>query len=402
MLSHVELDTALALLAGVPVETAAERVPLARSLGRVLAEDCFASLSVPPFDKSPFDGYAYRTADVPGTLRVIGTAAAGCHELPEPEPGEALRIFTGAPVPHSADAVARQEDVKTGDGSVTIPGGAAPGTNIVRRGEDLCEGDRFLDAGTRLEPGHLGLLASQGFAEIAVFHKPRAVLIPTGSELAEPGESCGPFDIYNSSSYALTAYLTRMGFTVNRRPIVPDEPEALLSAVDAALAEECALVLTTGGASVGDYDFAAATAQALGAEPLFWKLNIKPGGAMLVSRCRGKLLVSLSGNPAAALMSLLTVLRPTLQRMTGLRGGEEICTLPVWDDMPKTCGATRMLRGHLLLEEGRAWFCEHQGRGNGNIASFVGCELIGLVPGGSGPLKRGDTIRVMRLPAYLL
>ena len=109
MLSHVELDTALALLAGVPVETAAERVPLARSLGRVLAEDCFARLSVPPFDKSPFDGYAYRTADVPGTLRVIGTAAAGCHELPEPEPGEALRIFTGAPVPHSAEAAAQAQ-----------------------------------------------------------------------------------------------------------------------------------------------------------------------------------------------------------------------------------------------------------------------------------------------------
>ena len=176
MLSHVELGTALELLNGVPVRTAAERVPLTEALGRVLAEDCRTHLSVPPFDKSPFDGYAYRTADVPGTLRVIGTAAAGCQELPELGPGEALRIFTGAPVPPGADAVARQEDVTAGDGTVVIPGDTAPGTNIVRRGEDLREGDRLLNAGTRLEPGHLGLLASQGFAEDAARARAEALL----------------------------------------------------------------------------------------------------------------------------------------------------------------------------------------------------------------------------------
>ena len=172
--------------------------------------------------------------------------------------------------------------------------------------------------------------------------------------------------------------------------------------MQAALESDAAIVLTTGGASVGDYDFADATARALQAERLFWKVNMKPGGALLVSRWREKLLINLSGNPAAALMSLLTVLRPFLERLTGSRDQAEELELPVREPMPKTSSVERMLRGHLHIAEGQAWFVEHQGRGNGNIASFAGCELIGAVPGGSGPLEKGDRIRAIRLPAHLL
>ena len=383
-----------------PVGT--ETLPLPETLGRILAAACAARLAVPPFDKSPFDGYACRSADLPGTLRVIGTAAAGCGALPALGPGEALRIFTGAPIPPGANAVFRQEDVEAGDGAVRINDRVLPGTNIVCRGEDVEEGQPLLTAGTRLEPGHLGLLASQGIAQIAVFRRPTAVLIPTGTELAEPGEPCGPCGIYNSSSYVLAAYLERMGFSVRRQPIVPDRPEAVLSALRSALEGPCDLVFTTGGASVGDSDFAERSAAALGCRRLIDKVNMKPGGTLLASRRGDKLLLNLSGNPAAALMSLLTVLRPALRAMTGAREADSFLTLPVRSPMPKTSSAVRMLRGHLLLEDDRAWFLEHQGRGNGNIASFAGCELIGIVPGNSAPLQRGDPIRVLRLPPYLL
>ncbi len=128
---------------------------------------------------------------------------------------------------------------------------------------------------------------------------------------------------------------------------------------------------------------------------------MKPGGALMVSTWRDKLLVNLSGNPAAAMMSLLVVLRPLLERLCGMAAHEEEWTLPVRSPMPKTCGVKRLLRGHLLIEDGRAWFAEHQGRGNGNLGSFVGCELIGIVPGNSAPLEKGDRIRVLRLPPYL-
>ena len=400
--SPMEWEEAAALLLREVRSPAAERVKLAQALGRILAEDVAARLPVPPFDKSPFDGYACRASDVPGRLRVIGVAAAGCRALPEIRAGEALRIFTGAPIPPGADAVVKQEDVEADGAALAVTQGVLPGTNIVRRGEELPDSACLLRRGTRLSPGDLGLLASQGIAELRVYQKPTAVLIPTGDELTEPGEPRSPYGIYNSSSFALTAYLEKMGFAVKRRPIVPDEAEATCCAVHSALEGPADLVFTTGGASVGDYDFAARTVKTLGAEALINKVNMKPGGALRVSRRKGKLLVNLSGNPAAALMSLLTVLRPALCAMTGESAEIETLMLPVWEDMPKESTAVRMLRGSLLLREDGAWFREHQGRGNGNIASFAGCELIGIVPGGSAPLKKGDRIRVLRLPHALL
>lgn len=402
MQTCIEWEKAAELLLHEIRRTDAETVPLFQSLGRILAEDCMAQTAIPPFDKSPFDGYAYRTADAPGTMRIIGVSAAGCTKLPAIGPKEAVRIFTGAPVPPGADAVIRQEDVFADTSGVSIDRCVPPGTNIVRRGEDVPASELILKAGTRLEPGHLGLLASQGTAEIRVFRKPTVVLIPTGSELSDPGEPCGPYGIYNSSSYVLAAYLEKMGFNVQRRAIVRDEEAAVLYAVRRALESTADLVLTTGGASVGDYDFAERTAAALGSERLFRKVNMKPGGAILASKWNEKLLINLSGNPAAALMSLLTVLRPALCSMTGTIEEDVFLYLPVRRPMPKTSSAVRMLRGHLLVEDDRAWFLEHQGRGNGNIASFAGCELIGIVPGDTPPLEQGDLVRVLRLPSYLI
>lgn len=402
MLKHISLSEAVGIMRRQPADPKTEQIDLSGALGRILATDCMARLSIPPFDRSPFDGYAYRAADVPAQLQIVGTAAAGCRELPEIHAGEALRIFTGAPIPPGADAIARQEDVETDGETVVIRQRAKSGTNIIREGEDLREGETLLAAGTTLVPSHLGLLASQGIDRLTVYRRPLALLIPTGTELSEPGEERSRYGIYNSSSYVLAAYLEKIGFHVKRRDIVPDDPGALLAVTRAALESDADVVFTTGGASVGDYDFAERTAKLLGLERLFWKVNVKPGGALLVSRYGSKLLINLSGNPAAALMSLLVILRPWLEKMCGANRQEEELELPVCGDMPKTSSAVRLLRGHLLILDGRAWFWEHQGRGNGNIASFSGCELIGIVPGGSGPLRHGDIIRVLRLPPWLL
>ena len=182
----VELDEALAILAGLPTEPGTEELPLAALCGRILAEEIRADSPVPPFDKSPFDGYAFRACDVPGELRVVGRAAAGCRELPAIREGEALRIFTGAPVPPGADAVARQEDAAVSGDLVRIPDAYAPGQNLVPRGEDLEAGSLLLSAGTRLSPARLGLLASQGRDKLRVYRRPRAILIPTGGAEACP------------------------------------------------------------------------------------------------------------------------------------------------------------------------------------------------------------------------
>lgn len=395
------MEEAKRLLDRLPVSPKTEVLALSDSLDRILAEDCFSLLAVPPFDKSPFDGYACRAEDTPGRLRVVGVAAAGCGPLPSLRPGEAVRIFTGAPVPAGADTVVKQENVTADDGKVVVPSACVPGQNVIVKGEDIQPGARLIGKGTRLEPGHLGLLASQGIDRLPVFCRPRAVLIPTGTELFEPGRERSPHGIYNSSSFTLSAVMKKMGLDVDCRDIVPDDAKAVADAVYAALESDAQVVFTTGGASVGDFDFAAKSAGQLGAEPLFWKINMKPGGTLMVSTWQDKLLVNLSGNPAAAMMSLLVILRPRLERLCGMTCTEEEWELPVWSPMPKTCSVKRMLRGHLLVEDGRAWFAEHQGRGNGNLGSFVGCDLIGIVPGGSAPLEKGDVIRALRLPSYL-
>ena len=384
-----------------PVAPVPETVPLSKALDRILAEDLKARLDLPPFNKSPFDGYAYRTVDCPGRLRVVGTLTAGIGHLVELSAGEAVKIFTGAPVPAAADAVIKMEDVETGDGWIEIKTRVPSGTNVILRGEDIRRGNLLIAKGTRLKPAHLGVMAGQGIAEVPVYRRPKAALCPTGSELAEPGEFCPPYGIYNSSSDVLCAYLRRMGFIACRCPVVPDEQSAVLAAVEKALASDADVVFTTGGASVGDYDFATRTAAAVGAETLFWKVRMKPGGALLVSRLGSKLLVSLSGNPAAALMSLLVVLRPWLMAMTGGMDRAALVTLPLKDDMLKTSSVLRLLRGHLDFTDGQVCFAEHAGRGNGNIASFENCELIGMVPGGSGPLDSGQLIQVLRLPPEL-
>ena len=401
MLTHITPEQAINLILTQPAAPKTERVSLSDALDRVLAEDITARITLPSFDKSPFDGYACRAADLPGTLRVVGTLFAGIETLPSLAPGECVRIFAGAPVPHFADVVIKQEDVVAAEGSVIISTAPAPGTNVIPTGEDCKAGQLLIPAGTRLLPAHLGEVAGQGIAELSVYRLPKAVLIPTGTELAEPGEPCSIYGIYNSSSLVLGSYLRRMGFSVTQCPNVPDLPDEVCNAVEHAMASDADVVFTTGGASVGDYDFAARTAQAIGAKPLFWKVRMKPGGALLVSRLGSKLLVSLSGNPAAAIMSLLVVLRPWLMALTGSEDRACLVSLPIKEDMPKTADSLRLLRGYLDFVGGVVSFAEHEGRGNGNIASFARCELIGLIPGGSGPLKKGDVIQALRLPPEL-
>ena len=193
-------------------------------------------------------------------------------------------------------------------------------------------------------------------------------------ELTEPGEVCQSYGIYNSSSIVLTSYLSRMGIDVRRGAIIPDEGEATYQAVRAALESDADVVYTTGGASVGDFDFAVRTAQRMGAAPLFWKVRMKPGGALIVSRVGEKLLVALSGNPAAAVMSLLVVLRPWLMKLTGAIDRACWLTLPQEADMPKTSRAMRLLRGRFSFDGGSVWFSSSQDAATGTLRPLPGAS----------------------------
>ena len=401
MLKLVSWEQATAVLAGQPFRPKTETVPLEEAEDRVLAEEIRAAFPMPPFEKSPFDGYAFRAEEVPGTLKIRGEAAAGCRNLDPLPPGTATRIFTGAPVPEGANAILKKEDTLTEGGSVTIPTPVRPDSNIIRTGEEYQAGTRLLKAGIRIGPAEMGILASQGLAAVPVFQKPKVLFLSTGTELSLPGEKRSRYGIYNSSFYSLSAYLRRMGFTVVSGGTVPDDLERITGKIREGLQGDADLVITTGGASVGDYDYAFRAMETLGLEILFWKVNVKPGGALMAAKTGEKLVIGLSGNPAAAIMSLLTVLQPCLRKRTGENIGNEELVLPLKDDMPKFSTAVRMLRGHEALRDGRLVFEENAGRGNGQISSFAGCSMIGIVEGEQGKLPAGTQIRVLKLPQDL-
>ncbi|MFM7026650.1 MAG: gephyrin-like molybdotransferase Glp [Limnohabitans sp.] len=300
--------------------------------GRVLAADLVSALQVPAFDNSSMDGYAVRTADLaPGAvLRVTQRIPAGHNGQPV-QPGEAARIFTGAPVPAGADAVVMQEETELlaeqdGVPQVRFTGQARPGQWIRRSGEDVQRGATVLPAGARLGPAELGLAASLGQAHLKVAARPRVALFSTGDELVMPGE-VSPEDlpagaIYNSNRFFLKALLHRLGCEVSDLGIVPDQRAATVAALKRA-ADHHDLILTSGGVSVGEEDHVKPAVQVLGALDL-WQISMKPGkpfafGHVQRSTVAGEAhFVGLPGNPVSSYITFLLMVQPMLLQMQGV------------------------------------------------------------------------------------
>lgn len=402
MHKHIELDEAIRLVQTLQASPQVETLPLEQARGRVLAENIHAAFPMPPFSKSPFDGFALRSEDLPGTLPIVAVIPAGAPTVSPLCPGTAVRIFTGAPIPEGADVVVKQEDTVYDGQRVTVPNAIPARTNIISAGEDYEAGALLASRGETLSPAIMGVLASQGVAQVPVFRRPKAIILSTGSELSRPGTERMSYGIYNSSYYLLRGYLEKMGFVVAPDQILPDDLQTISAAVAAGMDSEADLVITTGGASVGDFDFAVSTAKNIGAEVLFWKVRMKPGGALLVSRRKGKVLLGLSGNPAAAAISVLVLLQPYLRALTGSAEENQEMQLPLLRGMPKTSTSARLLRGHPTIRDGMVYFEENDGQRNGSIASFHRCGMIAVIPGSTPPLAPGDPVRVIRLPEDLL
>lgn len=296
----------------------AEEVPLAEAAGRVLARDVVAARDQPPFAASAMDGYAMRAADMlPGTrLRLIGTSAAGARFAGRVGPGEAVRIYTGAPVPEGADMVLIQEDATPEDDGVVV-GAHEGGPNIRPAGADFSAGAR-VSAPRRLVPREIALLAAMNAGRVAVARRPVVALIATGDELVMPGEAPGPDQIVASNSFGLKALLEAGGAEARLLPIARDTPGSL--AASFVLAAGADLIVTIGGASVGDFDLVQSTALAEGLELEFYRVAMRPGKPLLAGRLRGVPLVGLPGNPVSAMVCGQLFLRPAVERMQGLPG----------------------------------------------------------------------------------
>ena len=404
MKRDISIEEALDLLlcSVRPVET--ETLPLSALHGRVLAQELRARLPVPPFDRSPYDGYALMAADTAGasretpvTLRITEEIPAGKAPAVSLTPGHAAKILTGAPLPPGADLTVKYETVEHTDETVTFYEPLSPG-DVVKAGEDVEIGALLAAPGTLLTPAHAGLLAGQGIAEARVFRRPRVAVLSTGSELQKPGEALGPAQIYNSNAYTLSAYLAGQGCEAENLGAVPDDPAAIAAAIRGALGR-ADMVVTTGGASVGDYDWAVRVFERMGAEILFWKVGFKPGGSLAAATAGGKLILSLSGNPGAAVIGLLRLGLPVLRKLRGLTSlPDEPVTVTLRGRFKKASPQRRLLRGRLLIEEGKAYFLPNDGQGNGVVSSLLGCDLLAEIPAGTPPLEDGALLKAYRVP----
>lgn len=306
------------LLDQAPLPPPIQRIGLDQALGRVLAGDVLCPMNLPAWDNSAMDGYALRAADLSptgGYLALSGRIAAGDGPGEPLREGQAVRIFTGAPLPPGADTVVPQESCRMEGERVWLPS-AKQGDHVRKEGEELRRGERLFKVGTRLRAQELGLLAGAGIAEVEVYRPLRVVLLSSGDELREPGEPLAPGQIYNSNRRSIAALLRGWGFEVHDFGVMPDRLQASQQALSLAAAD-CDVLLTSGGVSVGEEDHLKQAIERLGSIDL-WRLAIQPGKPLAFGEVAGTPWIGLPGNPSAALITALVVVRPFLFRAQGM------------------------------------------------------------------------------------
>jgi molybdopterin molybdotransferase len=298
--------------------TAVERVELRAAFGRVLAQDVTAQITQPPFDASAMDGYALRAddvAEVPATLRVIGEAPAGAAFEGALRPGEAVRIFTGAPVPAGADTIVIQENTKSDANGVTVLRAPNSGQFVRPRGLDFTEGEALLAAGTRLGSREIALAAAMNHPVLPVRRKPKVTILPTGDELIEPGGTPAPDQIVSSNNFGMAAFVEHYGGKAVDLGVVGDTSKALRQALQQA--RESDILITLGGASVGKHDLVQQALTDSGMTLDFWKIAMRPGKPLIFGKMQGTRVLGLPGNPVSTFVCAAIFLRPLLDRLLG-------------------------------------------------------------------------------------
>lgn len=382
---------------------AAELVSIDQAQGRVLAHAITSSRDLPPWDNSAMDGFAVRSAEAPGVLPVAGTVAAGHAPGVALAPGTALRIMTGAPMPAGADAVVIREEAEelpdpAGDRvRLTVP--AAPGENVRRRGEDVAAGQHALGAGVVLGPGEIGFLAALGHGVVRVARRPRVAILSTGDELVSVDVPPRPGQIVNSNLYALAAQVRDAGGEPVNAGIAPDRPDDLLPRIQGALAAD--VLITSGGVSVGDFDFVKAALAAAGVDVDFWKVAMKPGKPLAFGAApSGNLVFGLPGNPVSSMVGFELFVRPALLAM---QGATELhrprAPVTVTTAYAKQRGRAHFLRA-TLRRQGDALLADlHPRQGSAMLSSMVGAHALVEVPAESGDVAAGARLEALLLRA---
>ncbi|WP_054741145.1 molybdopterin molybdotransferase MoeA [Cellulosilyticum ruminicola] len=369
--------------------------------GCILGEDIYAPINNPPFDRSPLDGYAFAakssegaSKETPVQLKVIGEVCAGDYFEGMVGVGEAVRIMTGAPIPKGCDCVLRQEDTDYGEEAVAIYKALKAFDNYCFTGEDIKEGTMLLQKGEKLNAITLGILSSMGIQKVKVAMKPKMLLICTGDELVEAGSSLLPGKIYNSNGMMMSILGKTLGMEILWQKHVGDTAEAVAEAIKAYI-NEADLIVTTGGVSVGKKDIMHDVIKLLDGERLFWRLAIQPGTPVLGSIIYDKLMISLSGNPFAALVNFELLVRPVC---SVLLGDKEILNKHVTGQMvsefKKMSKKRRFIRA--MYEDGKVYL-NHQNHASGALYTMSLCNCLIDIPAGTESLKIDDKVKVILL-----
>ncbi len=375
-----------------------ESLGLREALDRVLATDVLSPINVPPHTNSAMDGYALRGSDLPAdgeaSLNIVGTSWAGKPFEGAVNPGECVRIMTGAKLPPDTDTVIMQEHVEREDDSIRIGAGHKAGQNVRHPGEDIEKDKAVLHAGRRVTPADLGVLASLGIPEVAVLRKLRVVFFSSGDELRGVGEELEEGQIYDSNRYTLHGMLTRLGVDFTDLGVIRDTPEDVRAAFEKA-AGMGDVVITTGGVSVGDADFIKDTLAQMG-EVNFWKLAMKPGKPLAVGRLGEALFFGLPGNPVSVMATFYQFVQPALRRMAGETAYERL-TLRVrtMTSLKKHPGRTDFQRGILHHDENGELVVRSTGMQGSHVLtsmSLANCFII--LPRESGSIEAGEMVEV--------
>lgn len=372
-----------------------EDLSLAISLGRTLAMDVVAGRDQPPFAASAMDGWAVRSDDGPGRLRIVGESAAGRGFSGNLGPGEAVRIFTGAPVPPGADAVVIQEEARRDGTMVVIPSVQDP-RHIRPAGQDFIVGTKLLSCGERLDPWGMSLAAAAGLDHVRVSRRPRVVILSTGEEVVEPGATPGPFQIFNSGTTALCALVTLWGGDpVALRPVGDN-----IAATAGALADvACDLVVTLGGASVGDYDLVKPALGTLGLKMVVESVAVRPGKpTWFGSLGDGRPVLGLPGNPASAMVCAELFLKPWLRAALGTDPALPMLWARTLEAMPAAGPREHWMRAQLTSRDDASLGVRaYRDQDSSLVSVFAGANALLCRPAGAQAVKAGTPVEVLRL-----
>lgn len=401
MKSFISLDEAIEILNNNVTNLDIEEVDLINGLNRVISENIYSKINNPPFNKSAMDGYALISNNFELSnkkLKVIDKVYAGgvCNSIVNED--TAVRIMTGAPIPKGANAVIKQEDVTLEDDYIILNKSLKENENICIKGEDISKGSLLVKSNKKLDYADIGILASSGINRIKVYKRPKIAFISTGDEVMDIGLELEEGKIYNSNKYSILSRIKELGYEAKYINHINDNFYEIGSYIE-DISKEADLIITTGGVSVGEKDLLKDAINTTSGEKLFWKITIKPGSAVLCSKVNKSIVISLSGNPTAALTTFELLVKPTLEKLSG---GKEVKInrekAILLQDMKKKNPQRRFIRGFVEIDNCKQYVHITQTKsGNGILSSAINSNCIIEIEANGDVKNQGDLVDIIKL-----